>query len=93
MINFYNNTIAKDTARLLKEYVFLQINNISLEKLLNHSKKKFIDINYDKYHIYKSLIYFIGADKEPMPVMLEDISWRKVKSFFQIEIKRLSKLD
>jgi hypothetical protein len=34
------------------------------------------------YHILKSLTYFVDAEAEPMPVMLEPFNWKECKAFF-----------
>lgn len=34
------------------------------------------------YHILKSLTYFVDAETEPMPVMLEPFNWEECKAFF-----------
>jgi len=62
-------------------YFFLK--DHSLSDLLKLFDKKYKGIQYNKLHILKSLIYFIDADSEPMPVMLKKISWPEVKAFFQ----------
>jgi len=67
-------------------YIFLQENQMDLDWLLGYLEKKFKGVGYDKYHIYKSLVYFAEADKEPMPKMFREISWVKVKKFFQREV-------
>ncbi|MBI2437030.1 MAG: nucleotidyl transferase AbiEii/AbiGii toxin family protein [Candidatus Magasanikbacteria bacterium] len=55
------------------------------------TEKKFNGFDFDMYHIYKSLVYFIEADKEPMPLMLESVKWNEVKDFFKNEIKHAMK--
>ena len=62
-------------------YFFLQ--NHSLSYLLKLFEKKYKNIKYNKLHILKSLTYFTDADSEPMPIMIQGISWREVKKFFQ----------
>lgn len=57
---------------LLQEYDILQ--------LLELYRTKYKNIN--SFHLIKSLIYFDDAEIEPDPVLLHDISWEKVKSFF-----------
>lgn len=62
-------------------YFFLQ--DYSLSDLFKLFDKKYKNIQYNKLHILKSLVYFTDADNEPMPVMLKKIDWQKVKDFFQ----------
>lgn len=70
-------------------YVFLRRENMSLKNLLSHLRKKFSRVNYDIFHLYKSLVYFEDADKEPMPRMFIDLKWEKVRRFFKDEVRKL----
>ncbi|MBU1176962.1 MAG: nucleotidyl transferase AbiEii/AbiGii toxin family protein [Patescibacteria group bacterium] len=56
---------------------------ISFDELFELFEKKYSKIKFNKLHILKSLNYFIDADKNPMPIMIEDISWREVKNYFK----------
>ncbi|PIY93338.1 MAG: hypothetical protein COY69_02155 [Candidatus Magasanikbacteria bacterium CG_4_10_14_0_8_um_filter_32_14] len=71
-------------------YYFLHKEKTNLSGLLAKMKKKYKGINYEILHILKSLVYFVEADKEPMPRMLEDIGWSKVKKFFEKEVLSIS---
>jgi len=62
---------------------------ISLKQLLGLFKKKYESIDYNIMHILKSLSYFNDAEDNPMPKMIISISWKKIKSFFKKEIKRI----
>jgi hypothetical protein len=46
---------------------------------------KYTQTRYSKPHILKSLTFFTDAEKDPMPNMLEDISWESVKQYFLYE--------
>lgn len=70
-------------------YFFLNKQDYSLEQLLKEADKKFSPEKYDPYHVYKSLTYFKGADKEPMPKMLKKIEWSTVKQYFKEEVKKV----
>jgi len=63
----------------------------TLQEILNLYDQKFEVLNQNKAHILKSLIYFDDADKGPMPQMLKEVSWIKVKKFFELETKHLVK--
>lgn len=71
-------------------YYFLHEENMDLSVLLNKMKKKYKGLNYEILHILKSLVYFVEADKEPMPRMLENIEWSKVKKFFEKSVLSIS---
>ena len=42
--------------------------------LLKYPKKYGIEIS-NHYHLLKSLVYFEGAENQPMPTMLQNVSW------------------
>jgi hypothetical protein len=56
-----------------------------LDFLIELFAKKYARANYSRVHILKSLTYFEDADREPMPWMLTNYSWREVKGYFQRE--------
>jgi len=58
-------------------YFILQ--KISLPSLLKLFNKKYKNIDYNKTHILKSLMFFEDADKEPTPKMLQKTSWPAIK--------------
>ncbi|MFH1657639.1 MAG: nucleotidyl transferase AbiEii/AbiGii toxin family protein [bacterium] len=62
-------------------YFFLQTGCLS--DLMNLFEKKYKGIKFNKLHILKSLTYFIEADECPMPIMLKDVKWSKVREYFQ----------
>lgn len=70
-------------------YWYLHREKTDLVSLFGKMKIKFSGIDYDMMHICKSLVYFKEADKEVMPMMLEPVSWEKVKKFFIDEVKKL----
>ena len=41
--------------------------------------KRFDHIDYNAYHIQKSLVWFEDAEAEPMPDMIRGIEWRSVR--------------
>lgn len=61
-------------------YFFLQ--EYRWEELWQFFQKKYQGIEYNQMHILKSLTYFVEADKEPMPKMLQPVRWSTVKKFF-----------
>lgn len=64
---------------------------LSLENALELYDKKFETLKQNKLHILKSLQYFVDAEESEMPKMIKPVSWLDVKSFFQKEVKVLSK--
>lgn len=66
-------------------YFLLQI--YSLTFLFEKLEEKYTNLNYDKLHILKSLIYFEDADEQPLPRMHKEVSWKIIKK----EIKKAVK--
>lgn len=62
-----------------------------LEGFLKLLSKKFPKGEYNVYHIIRSLVYFADAEKDPMPKMFVQITWKEIKNFFEKEIKRIVK--
>jgi len=69
--------------------LYFILEKISLKKLLNLFDKKYKNIEYNRLHILKSLSYFGEAEKQPLPVMLKEISWDAVKKNIIGETKEL----
>jgi len=42
-------------------------------------KRRFSGIDYNEYHLLKSLVYFDDAESEPMPRMIEKAPWTTIK--------------
>lgn len=64
-----------------KDFIDLSfiLKKLSLSELLEMFDQKYTDVEFNRLHILKSLDYFDDADNEPMPNMLENISWREIK--------------
>jgi nucleotidyltransferase AbiEii toxin of type IV toxin-antitoxin system len=61
-----------------------------LPRLLEWFARKYAEVNLSLVHVLKSLVYFEDAEKDPVPDMLEQLSWEEVKRFFSAEVSRLS---
>ncbi len=53
-------------------------------------RRRFARIDYNEYHLMKSLVFFEDAETEPMPRLLRRASWREIKRTILEEVKRLS---
>jgi hypothetical protein len=53
-------------------------------------EQRFDSIDYNTYHILKSLTWFEDAECEPMPKMLKPVTWEEVKQTIVSEARRLS---
>ena len=60
-------------------YFFLQAGG-SLESTLDLTRRRFQRVDYNEYHLLKSLVYFEDAEAEPMPRMLREASWTAIKN-------------
>ncbi|MDP3772577.1 MAG: nucleotidyl transferase AbiEii/AbiGii toxin family protein [bacterium] len=70
-------------------YTILHKTDLSLSDLLRIFEKKFSSVRYNMMHIKKGLVYFVDAEHDPMPNMLEPIAWETVRDFFLTETKKL----
>ena len=69
-------------------YFILQ--KIQLSNILDFYEQKYKKLASNLIHIKKSLVYFEDAEDEDVPDMLKHISWKKVKAFFEEEVRKIS---
>ena len=69
--------------------LYFLLEKYSLKKLLDLFDKKYKGIQYNRFHILKSLIYFEQAEAEPIPVMIKKASWSGVKNKLKQEVKKI----
>jgi len=62
----------------------------SLDAVFALLRERLPAVEYNEYHLLKSLVYFDDAEGEPMPRMISDVSWAEVKAAIVDEVKRLS---
>lgn len=65
---------------------------ISLPYILKLYDRKFRKLKINLFHIQKSLVYFEDAQNEEMPKMLKDVSWQRIRKFFESEVRELAVL-
>ncbi|MGI9037374.1 MAG: nucleotidyl transferase AbiEii/AbiGii toxin family protein [Gemmatimonadota bacterium] len=53
-------------------------------------ERNFTSLNYNEYHLLKSLAYFDDAELEPMPRMIRKVEWSEIRSHVEEEVRRLS---
>jgi hypothetical protein len=70
-------------------YFFLRSGG-SLDSLFDLARRRFQRVDYNEYHLLKSLVYFADAEAEPMPRMLRDASWLTIKKTLEAEVQKLS---
>lgn len=62
-----------------------------LLNIMERLPRQYPEVAHDFNHILKSLVYFEDAEGDPMPSLVEKISWPTVKKFFQNEVPRLTR--
>lgn len=67
--------------------LFFLLQRFSLEDILDYYVKKYPDGSL--FMALKSLSYFDDAEGDPMPIMLEPVSWEQVKEAIGEEIRRI----
>lgn len=69
---------------LLKKYSILD--------LIGFFEQKYKNIQFNKLHILKSMTFFADAEAEPMPIMMQQVSWEEIKQTIQAETNSMLKL-
>ena len=62
----------------------------SLESVFRWIHRRFKGIDFNEYHLLRSLVFFEDAESEPMPRMLRRAAWADIKRTMGAEVKRLS---
>lgn len=62
---------------------------IPYEKLIGMYREKYSQIRINMIHVYKSLIYFDDAERDPFPIMKKKMNWEEIKLFFINKNKNL----
>lgn len=52
---------------------------LDLRELLNLLERRFEGLDWNRYHLLKSLTWFEDAEDEPMPTMLTRVTWDEVR--------------
>jgi hypothetical protein len=60
----------------------------SLETAFKLLRRRFTHVDYNEYHLMKSLVFFDDAEAEPMPRMLREVTWDKVRKTIIEEVHR-----
>jgi len=59
-------------------------------KMLGFYDEKYHLLEKNMFTIIKSLSFFLDAEEEKMPKMIENVSWEEVKKFFESEVIKLA---
>lgn len=72
-------------------YTICQLENYSLEKIIQLSQQKYQRQSSNLPHLFKSLIYFTDADTKSERAKIVDQEWLQVKDFFLRSVPPLMK--
>lgn len=53
-------------------------------------RQRFVDVDYNEYHLLKSVVFFEDAETEPMPRMIRSVDWDEVKGRLRSEARSLA---
>jgi len=70
-------------------YFIIKKEKVSLENIIDWFKIKYKEVRFNIVHVIKSLSFFEDANNDPMPEMLIDIDWDKIKEFFITESNKI----
>jgi len=80
----------RNTKRDFIDLYFLALQGgIPPKKALEYHQAKYSGYNISRAHLILSLGYFDEADDEPMPQMVQEISWKEIKQYFIHESRAL----
>jgi len=69
--------------------LFFLLERFSISELLRKYPQKYgIEIS-NHYHLLKSLVYFEDAEGQPMPLMIQKVSWEDIKKKIILEVSRI----
>lgn len=69
-------------------YFYLQGGG-TLDGLLAMVRRRFAGVDYNTYHLLRSLVFFEDAESEPMPRLIRPTDWRDVRRTLEAEVTRL----
>ena len=80
----------RGTKRDFIDLYFIIKRKLQLSVILKLYDKKYKKLSNNLYTIFKSLQYFVDADLQEHPQMIERASWEEVKDFFKKEVRKIS---
>ncbi len=69
--------------------LFFLLQYFSIPEIFEKYRMKYGEGLANEYHLLKSLVYFEDAEQDPMPKMIEKISWFDVKQLVISEVKEI----
>jgi len=73
--------------------IYFLLQKYTLSELMGFFERKYKNIQFNKLHILKSLVFFEDAEFEPMPMMIQTVGWEDVKRKIREETTAMLKLD
>ncbi|MBU4124638.1 MAG: nucleotidyl transferase AbiEii/AbiGii toxin family protein, partial [Nanoarchaeota archaeon] len=70
--------------------LYFLLKEMSLDDFLKLFDKKYKEINYNKTHLLKSLVYFKEAEESPIPKMIKKVSWKEMKEEIIKKVKNIN---
>jgi len=61
---------------------FISQRGYDLKYIMSLLPDKYPQVDINRYHMIKSLSYFDDAEREAMPVMIQNVKWSTVREFF-----------
>ena len=61
-----------------------------LDAVFSLLRRRFTEVDYNAYHLLKSLVFFEDAEAEPMPRLIRDVSWHTITRAIVAEVTRVS---
>lgn len=71
--------------------LFFLLKKYSLSQMLDMYLKKYSDSQL--FTVLKSLVYFVDAELDPMPHMLQDVTWEEVKEKIIVSVNDFIKIE
>ena len=72
--------------------IYFLLQKYTLSELMGFFEKKYRNIQFNKLHILKSLVFFEDAEVEPMPKMIQIVGWEEIKQKVREETTAMLKL-
>lgn len=63
--------------------LYFVLQGIQLRELLELFGRKYATAAPNQVHLAKAMTYFVDAEQEPMPRMLQPADWKQIKQFFE----------
>lgn len=62
-----------------------------LANVIGRVSEQYPTVAHDFHHILKALMYFDDADRDPMPKIFFNASWKNIRQYFEREVPKIAK--